>query len=98
MSSNVKVIAVVTARPGSAETLKEFLLAMIAPSRAEPGNLRYDLWEDQSAPGNFIFDELYEDNSAVAAHRASPHFQRYLAGINELATRTAYVLDPVDLG
>lgn len=97
MSTTVKVIAVVTARPGKADELKALLLGMIAPSRAEPGNLRYDLWQDQAQPGNFLFDELYSDNAAVAAHRASPHFQHYLASINDLATRTATVLDPVDI-
>ena len=67
---------------------------MIAPSRAEPGNLRYDLWADQSQPGRYVLDELYQDADAVAAHRASHHFQAYLASINNLAERTAYTLDP----
>jgi quinol monooxygenase YgiN len=97
MSTNVKVMAAVTALPGKGEALKALLLGMIAPSRAEPGNLRYDLWEDQSKPGSFVFDELYADSAAVAAHRASAHFQSYLASISELATRTALVLAPIDV-
>jgi quinol monooxygenase YgiN len=97
MSTNVKVIAVVTAQPGKVEELKSLLFGMIAPTRAEPGNLRYDLWQEQGQPGNFTFDELYADDAAVAAHRASPHFQHYLASVNDLATRNAMVLDPVDI-
>jgi quinol monooxygenase YgiN len=68
---------------------------MIEPSRAEPGNLRYDLWQDQSEPDRFYLDELYVNCEAVAAHRATPHFQAYLAAIGDLAERTAFVLDPV---
>jgi quinol monooxygenase YgiN len=68
---------------------------MIAPSRAEAGNLRYDLWTDQSSPGRFVLDELYADSAAIAAHRASPHFQNYLSKIGDLAERTALALDPV---
>lgn len=95
MTHAVKVVAVLTARPGAADRLRALLDGMLAPSRAEPGNLRYDLWQDQGEPGRFFLDELYADPDAVAAHRATPHFQAYLAAINDLAERTAFVLDPV---
>ena len=95
MSDNVKIMAILAARPGKADELRALLDGMIAPSRSEPGNLRYDLWQDQSDPARFVLDELYADNAAVAAHRATPHFQNYLSVIGELAERTALVLDPV---
>lgn len=97
MSKQVKVVAALTARPGQVDALKALLEGMIAPSRAEPGNLRYDLWQDQADPARFVFDELYIDAAANAAHRETPHFQAYLARINELADRTAYALTPVDV-
>ncbi|UDF05474.1 putative quinol monooxygenase [Asticcacaulis sp. AND118] len=97
MSAPIKVIALLTARPGKAEALHTLLSGMTAPSRAEPGNLRYDLWQDQAEPTRFILDELYTDAAAVAAHRATPHFQTYLAAINDLAERTAFVLDPIQI-
>ena len=95
MTANVKIIAVLTAHQRAIEPLRTLLDAMLAPSRAEPGNLRYDLWQDQSEPRRFILDELYVDADAVTAHRATPHFQDYLARIGELAERAAFVLDPV---
>ena len=64
-------------------------------SRAELGNLRYDLWQDQSDPNRFVLDELYADADAVAAHRETPHFQNYLSQIGDLAERGAFVLNPV---
>lgn len=97
MSAPIKVIALLTARPGKAEALHALLSGMTAPSRAEPGNLRYDLWQDQAEPTRFILDELYIDAAAVAAHRATAHFQTYLAAIKDLAERTAFVLDPVEI-
>lgn len=48
MSTHVKIMAVLAARPGRAEHLRTLLDGMLAPSRAEPGNLRYDLWQDQA--------------------------------------------------
>ena len=97
MSSHVKIVAILTALPGKAEGLRALLDAMLGPSRAEPGNLRYDLWQDQSDPARFVLDELYVDADAVAAHRATAHFQDYLTRIDDLAERTALLLDPIAL-
>lgn len=95
MPTPVKVVAVLTARSGAADRLRILLDGMLDSSRAEPGNLRYDLWQDQSELSRFFLDELYVDGAAVAAHRATPHFQAYLAAINDLAERTAFVLNPI---
>ena len=77
MTANVKIVAVLTARADTVDRLHALLDAMLKPSRAEPGNLRYDLAD------------------AVAAHRATPHFQNYLSQIGDLAERAAFVLNPV---
>jgi quinol monooxygenase YgiN len=53
MTSNVKIVAVLTARADTVDRLRALLNAMLKPSRAEPGNLRYDLWQDQSDPNRF---------------------------------------------
>lgn len=94
MSNQVKVMAILVARPGKGGELRSLLEGLIAPSRKEPGNLRYDLWRDQTDPKRFVLDELYADDDAVAAHRATPHFQTYVSAINDLAERSALVLDP----
>ncbi|WP_395333039.1 putative quinol monooxygenase [Novosphingobium sp. BL-8H] len=93
--TNVKIMAILTARAGKEAELRELLDTMVAQSRAETGNLRYDLWTDGSNPARLVLDELYVDGDAVSAHRASPHFQTYLATINDLAERTALTLDPL---
>ncbi|EQB31087.1 putative quinol monooxygenase [Sphingobium ummariense] len=95
MTTPIKIVAILTARSGKAEALRDLLDSMLAPSRAEPGNLRYDLWTDEAEPERFVLDELYENAEAVAAHRASSHFQTYLAAINDLAERSAFTLRPL---
>nr|WP_295111545.1 putative quinol monooxygenase [uncultured Caulobacter sp.] len=97
MSNTVKIVAILTARPGQAQALQALLTGMVAPSRAEPGNLRWDIWRDQADATRFVLDELYADNAAVAAHRQTPHFQDYFARINDLAERTALVADAVEV-
>lgn len=97
MSSPVKIVAILTAKPGSEGELEALVRGMTAPSRAEAGNLRYDLWQDADNPGRFVLDELYADMAAVASHRATSHFQNYLSRINTLAERTAVVVNAVDV-
>jgi quinol monooxygenase YgiN len=95
MTHTVKIMATLTAKSGKAAALRALLDGMLAPSRAEPGNLRYDLWQDQAEPARFVLDELYVSDAAVAAHRETAHFRDYLARIGDLAERSAFVLTPV---
>jgi quinol monooxygenase YgiN len=97
MSNPVKIVAILTARAGKAQALQALLAGMVGPSRAEPGNLRWDIWQDQADAARFVLDELYVDNAAVAAHRQTPHFQDYFARISDLAERMALVADPVEV-
>jgi quinol monooxygenase YgiN len=95
-STRVKVMAVITARDGKEHELEQLLRSMTGPSRAEPGNLHYNLWRARERPGEFVIDEMYADTEAAAAHRTSPHYQRYLGRISDLATRHAIPLEAVD--
>lgn len=61
---------------------EEFLRAvqpLIEGSRAERGNIFYDLYEDTSDPQAFCFIERWVDEEAVAVHNASPHFRTWIA-------------------
>lgn len=95
MPASVKITAILTGRPGRTEELKALLLGMASHCRAEAGNLRWDIWQDQAQPDRYVLDELYVSEAAVTAHRGSPHYQRYLARVADLADRTALVLRPV---
>lgn len=97
MSSTMKIVAILVARPDRGEALKALLFGMAPACRAEPGCLRWDVWRDPAQPDRFVLDELYVDASAVAAHRASGHFADYLARIGDLADRTAMVLEPAEV-
>ena len=97
MSAPVKIMAILATRQDKADDLKALLFGMVEACRAEPGNLRWDIWQDQADAGRFVLEELYADNAAVAAHRETPHFRNYFARINDLAERTALVLDPAEV-
>jgi quinol monooxygenase YgiN len=97
VTTSIKIVAILTAKPGRESALETLLRGMVPLSRAESGNLRYDLWQDNDNAGRFVLDELYKDNGSVASHRATPHFQNYLSQINDLAERTAVVVHSVDV-
>jgi quinol monooxygenase YgiN len=97
MASHRKTTAVFTAKPGKAKELEDLLRSLTGPSRAEPGNLRYDLWRDRDDAGRLVLDELYTDDAAVEAHRAAPYFQVYLSKIGDLAFRVAVTSQAIDV-
>ncbi|HSI10764.1 MAG TPA: putative quinol monooxygenase [Chthoniobacter sp.] len=95
--SPAKITAVLTAHPGKAAELRALLVGMAPHCRAEPGNLRWDVWQDRANGERYVLDELYVDGAAVETHRKTPHYQDYLAKVPELADRTAWVLEPVEV-
>ena len=97
MAPHMKTTALLKARPGKEGELIAMLRILASNSRSEPGNLRWDLWQDQHDETTFIIDELYWDIDSVQPHRATPHFRNYASSINELATRTAVTSRPLDV-
>jgi (4S)-4-hydroxy-5-phosphonooxypentane-2,3-dione isomerase len=45
-----------------------------AASRQEPGVVRFDLIRDDGAPNRFVLVEIYRDDQAPAAHKATAHY------------------------
>lgn len=98
MSTRVKIVGILTAQPGKTGELQALLFDLQAASRAEPGNLRWDIWRDQANPDRFVLDELYASRDDVAAHLATQHFKNYVGRVKDLAERTPLILDPVNVG
>jgi quinol monooxygenase YgiN len=91
------VIAQYTVRPGEEEQVASALRNMRAPSRAEPGNLDYQVLRDPQQPGRFVLYERYADEAAFQAHLATEHFATWLRGevLPRLAERTRFDLVPL---
>ena len=57
--------------------LDEFLAAPLVNARnslEEPGVLRFDVIQDQADPAHVVLAEVYRDDDASAAHKATPHY------------------------
>lgn len=84
MNTPLVSLAVLKAKPGCREALKAGLLALVAPTRAEPGNLDYVLFELRDAPGTFYMREAFQDQAALDAHFATAYFRQFAAGADAL--------------
>jgi len=43
----------------------------------EPGNLRFDLLQNQDYPNRFVLYEAYENESAAADHKDTSHYLKW---------------------
>ena len=84
MAAPLVVFARFTAKAGKEEALKAELLKMIAPTRAEPDNIFYDLHQGVDQPAFLFFHESWRDEAALTRHMATPHFQAMDAAVETL--------------
>ena len=77
----VYLFASLTPKPEHAADLEAALRVMVAATRAEPGNLRYDLLRRADGAPGFDLFECYKDAAAVQAHRDSAHYAAFFAKI-----------------
>ena len=67
--------------------------------RVEPGVLALYAVAEKDNPAHLRFFEMYADEAAYNAHRESPHFQKYVAGTqNMIVSRKLIDTVPVELG
>jgi quinol monooxygenase YgiN len=72
--SQVVVVAIITARPGAEAAMAAELAAQVAPTRQEPGCLRYDLHRDTANPATMVFLEAWATREDLKAHANTPRF------------------------
>lgn len=74
------------AKPGKLDNLRNELLSILEPTRAEPGCIAIHLYEEGSAPGTFFIHSSWKDEAAFDAHAQFPHMKRFLASVGDLVT------------
>ncbi len=68
-------VTFITGREGRQEELKRELLALSAPTRAEPGSFLYDLYQSPEKKNEFMRLEVWRDAAALEAHKQTPHLK-----------------------
>ena len=100
MSERVSVIASFLPKPGEEKNVEGILRGMIAPTRAEAGCERYELYQGPGQPKSFVLFEIYSDQAALEAHRNTGHYKSYRARVSDLLNEPIKVqlLQVLDVG
>ena len=102
----IRVVAVLTAKPGLRDELLAVFQANVPNVRAENGCIEYAAHVDADGigplqtkfgPDTFAVLELWASPEALSAHVATPHMRAYGQKSKDLiASRAVYVLSAID--
>ena len=71
----IVLTAIVKAKAGQEEAVKEVLEALVEVTRKEPGCLCYNLHQAKSDKAQFMFYEQWASQEALDAHGKTPHMK-----------------------
>lgn len=101
----IRVIAIVTAKPGRREEVLTAFRAIVATVRAEQGCIEYGPAIDAEGFGarqakmgsdTFVVLETWDSAEALKAHAVAPHMAAYGAKVKDLiASLAVHYLSPV---
>jgi len=68
-------VTFIQGKPEMETEVKRELQSLTAPTRAEAGNLGYDLYQSADRPGEFMRLEVWRNADALELHKASPYLK-----------------------
>jgi autoinducer 2-degrading protein len=85
MSNSLHIALVhVHVRPDRVEDFRQASFLNASESRREPGVVRFDVLQETEDASRFVLVEVFRSPAAAAAHRETPHYQRWRDTVNEL--------------
>ena len=99
--SKIIVFASFYPKKNKSDEVKQIILAMINPTRAEEGNEIYNFYEEKNNDGKIIsfhLFEVYKSSAALDFHRNTSHYKNYRSKIVDLLDRPieVKVLNSID--
>ncbi|MBD5655760.1 MAG: antibiotic biosynthesis monooxygenase [Candidatus Eremiobacteraeota bacterium] len=76
----ITLVVVYVFSPGREAEAEGYLRELIVASRAEPGCRTYNVHRAKDEARTYMLYEQYDDEAALEAHRATPHFKRFGSG------------------
>jgi quinol monooxygenase YgiN len=71
----IAAVTLIHGLPGRDEELKQHLLSLSGPTRAEPGCVAYDLYQDPDERHEFMRFEIWTGAEALEAHKRTAHLR-----------------------
>ena len=79
----IRVIARALAREGKEEQLRNTLVGMLAPTRAEQGCRLYELYESNKRRLFFFYEE-WESQDVLDRRTKTPHYKQLVQNVRDL--------------
>ncbi len=80
----ITVIAIAKVKPGTEAAFQAAASKILAPTRAESGNLQFNLHQAVAAKGEFAFVEQWKSPEDLDQHLQTPHMQAFFAEVKDL--------------
>lgn len=74
----------ITCQPGKSEHAIALLERVVAPSRALPGTISFDVARDVVDPNSILAVEVFEDRDAMDRQEAQPEVHKVLEALPDL--------------
>jgi quinol monooxygenase YgiN len=81
--AELSVVAVIVAKEGQEDVVRDALHALVAPTLGEDGCLAYALFESAASPGTFVTQERWRGQADLDGHLQTPHVQQAFAAAGE---------------
>ena len=88
---SLHVVARHFAKPDKVALVRDILVSLIPLSRAEPGCLQYELFQNTTESTDFTFIETFASEDALAVHAAAPYVVNLGAQLSGLIAQTSDV-------
>ena len=90
-NENIVLIARLKVQPDKVAEAKAAALAIVADSRAEAGNVNYDIHQSIEDETVFFWHETWLNKAAIDEHFATPFFQEFFKIAGEIAAEPAQI-------
>ncbi|BCL31023.1 putative quinol monooxygenase [Streptomyces aurantiacus] len=75
---------VARAKKGKEAELRDHIARVVTPSRNDPGNIDYEVHEDEARPGTFLVYERWTSREALQAHTESSWIPKLIPPLQAL--------------
>ena len=93
----IRIVATFRIRPDAVEEFRTLAERLVEGSRAEAGNVTYDLCVARDDAASFVVLEASRDDAAIEAHNASPHFTTLVPRMVALSAEEPSVVQYVEV-
>ena len=84
----IVLVARLKVKDDKIEEAKQAALAIVADSRAEEGNINYDIHQAIDDPTVFVWHETWKSKAAIDEHFETSFFKEFFAKVGEMAAET----------